>query len=110
MAGRENAVCFGLLVTSAACRSRETRAEIDLALAALTLDYRLEVYFSGDAILQLADDRDGKAARLPAGYRAWSAMPDLGDVRFFAESAWIGRCERRGVTCACPSRAWDMCA
>lgn len=102
MGAEGNTPSFGLLVTSGPYRSRESRAEIDLALAALTLDYRLEIYFSGDAVLQLAEPRDSAEAQLPAGYRAWSALPDLGDVQLFAESGWLSRCERRGIRLCLP--------
>ena len=91
------AIRLALLVRTGPYLSREARAEVDLALAALTVDFELDVYFFGDSVLQLADGKDSTGASLPAGYKAWSALPDLGDVRFFAESAWLRRCERQGV-------------
>ncbi len=90
-------VRIALLVQTGPGRSRESRAEVDLALAALALDAELEVYFLGDAVLQLADALDVTAAELPAGYKAWSALSELGEVRVFAESGWLARCERRGI-------------
>lgn len=88
---------LALLVDTGPYLSRESRAEADLALAALSLDFEVEVYFSGDAILQLARDKAGTGALLPAGYKAWSALPELGQVRVFAESGWLSRCERLGI-------------
>ncbi len=79
---------IGLLLRSPPYGSREPRAELDLALAALTLDYAVEVYFTGDSLLQLARDKSPGAAGLPAGYRAWAALPELGEIRLFAETAW----------------------
>lgn len=86
-----------LLVRSGPGRSRESRAEVDLALAALAMDANLDVFFIGDAILQLAASKDSHAAELPAGYKAWSALPDLGEARVFAESSWVRRCEQLGI-------------
>ena len=86
-----------LLVQTGPARSRESRAEVDLALAILALDVELELYFLGDAILQLAKENDLSSAALPAGYKAWAALPELGEVKVFAESAWLTRCERRGI-------------
>ena len=88
---------IALLVHTGPGRSRESRAEVDLALASLALDAELEVYFIGDAILQLAQEKDTAAADLPAGYKAWAALPGLGEARVFAESGWVGRCERLGI-------------
>lgn len=88
---------IALLVRSAPGRSRESRAEVDLALASLAMDAELDVFFIGDAILQLAESIDSRAAGLPAGYKAWAALPDLGEVRVFAEKRWVGRCERLGI-------------
>ena len=86
-----------LLVRTPPYRARETRAEVDVALAALSLDFELEVYFLGDALLQLAADKDGAAAGLPPGYKAWAALAELGSVRLFCESGWLRRCERPGA-------------
>jgi sulfur relay (sulfurtransferase) DsrF/TusC family protein len=88
---------LALLVRTPPYRSREPRAELDVALAALTLDFELEVYFLGDALLQLAANKDGGDAGLPAGYKAWAALSELGTVRLFGESGWLRRCERLGT-------------
>jgi len=109
---------IALLVHTGPGRSRESRAEVDLALAALALDAELDVYFIGDAILQLAQEKDVTAAGLPAGYKAWAALPDLGEARFFAESGWVGRCESLGIGLCMPveplgiarmKRDWRRC-
>lgn len=100
MPGRSNRLA--LLVRTGPYWSREPRAEADLALAALSLDFDVEVFFTGDSILQLAQDKAGASAGLPAGYKAWSALPDLGSVRVFAESAWINRCQCLGIGLVLP--------
>lgn len=100
MTGRNNRLA--LLVRTGPYWSRESRAEADPALAALSLDFDVEIYFIGDSILQLAEDKDGTSAGLPAGYKAWSALPDVGSVRFFADSAWVSRCQRLGIGLVLP--------
>ncbi len=67
----------------------------------------VEIYFTGDAILQLAADKAAAGAGLPAGYKAWSALPDLGCVQVFAESSWVGRCQRRGIALVLPVAGLD---
>ena len=86
-----------LLVRTPPYRSREPRAELDVALAVLSLDFDLEGYFLGDALLQLARGKDGANAGLPPGYKAWAALFELGTVRLFGESRWLRRCEDLGA-------------
>ena len=82
---------FALLVRSHPYQRRSARAELDVALAALIMDYRLEVYFIGPSILQLLTDRNTEPAQLPAAYRAWASLPDLGEFALFAEQQWLDR-------------------
>jgi len=82
---------LALIVRSGPYEHRSARAEFDVALAALVMDYRIEVYFLGAALLQLLAERDVSPALLPAAYRAWASLPDLGDVSFFAEVACLDR-------------------
>jgi sulfur relay (sulfurtransferase) DsrF/TusC family protein len=91
-----------LLVRPRPYQRAESRAELDLALAAAALDIPLEVYFLGDAILQLAEGKDPDSALLPAGYRGWAALPELGDARLFAESIWLDRCRAQGLALCLP--------
>lgn len=88
---------LALIVRGLPYARRAPRADLDLALAAAALDFRLEVYFVGPALLQLAADRGGAAAQLPPGYRAWAALPELADVRLFGEHEWLRRCEDHGI-------------
>ena len=106
MAGAESPR-LALLVRSAPHRHRETRAEPDLALASAALDYRLEVYFLGHAVMQLASGKANSEALLPAGYRAWAAVPELSDARFFAEAGCLGRLEGQGVEWVLPVEKLD---
>jgi sulfur relay (sulfurtransferase) DsrF/TusC family protein len=89
-AGRDSRV-IALLVRSHPYLRRSARAELDVALAALAMEFRVEVYFIGSAVLQLLTERDCAPAALPAAYRAWASLPDLGEVGLFAERAWLER-------------------
>ncbi len=109
---------LALLVRSHPYRRRAAREDIDLALAAAALDRPLEVYFLGAALMQLAAGREVESAQLPPGYRAWASLPELGQVRFFAEREWLKRCERNGVDLLLPVQslgademraAWRRC-
>jgi sulfur relay (sulfurtransferase) DsrF/TusC family protein len=96
---------LALLVRSRPHRHRAARADLDFALAAAALDFDLDLYFLGAALLQLAAGRDGAAALLPAGYRAWAALPDLTGLRAYAERAWLERCARDCIELLLPVQA-----
>ena len=98
---------LALIVRGSPYGRRAPRTDLDLALAAAALDFRLEIYFLGAALLQLAAERDGAAARLPPGYRAWAALPDLADVRLFAENEWLRRCMDHGIELLLPVEGLD---
>jgi len=88
---------LALLVTRGPFSSRDARAELDVALAAAALDRRLELFFIGEGLLQLARERDAGPALLPPGARGWAALPELGAVRAFAPADDLRRCERLGI-------------
>lgn len=96
-----------LLVTAAPFAGRESRAELDVAMAAAAMDYRLEVYFLGDALMQLAREVRGAAALLPPGLKGWSALPELGEVSIFAEQSQLARLEDLGIATAVEILALD---
>ena len=98
---------LALIVRGLPYGRRAPRADLDLALAAAALDFELEVYFIGASLLQLAAERDGSAARLPPGYRAWAALPDLSEVRMFGELEWVQRCEQGGIALEAPVEGLD---
>ncbi|MEJ2534876.1 MAG: DsrE family protein, partial [Gammaproteobacteria bacterium] len=72
---------LGLLVRSEPWRSRSGREALDLALAAATLDFRLELFFIGAGAEQLVRGANGAHAGLPPGLKAWASVPALGEVR-----------------------------
>jgi len=74
----------GLIVRSGPFKGRSSRDQLDLALAAASLELPLEVFFVGEGVLQLRADRDPRAARLPGGIKGWKALPDLTSV-----NAWV---------------------
>lgn len=98
---------LALIVRGRPYARRAPRADLDLALAAAALDFGLDVYFVGEAILQLAAERDGAAAGLGPGYRAWAALPDLADVRMYGERNWVERCARTGIELLVPVEGLD---
>jgi sulfur relay (sulfurtransferase) DsrF/TusC family protein len=93
---------LALIVQSRPYQNRVARANIDLALAAAAMDFELHVYFSGDALMQLALERDSGGAMLPAGYRAWAALPELAETVVYAEQAWVEYCRKNGVELVMP--------
>ena len=96
-----------LLLTAAPFAGRESRAELDVAMAAAAMDYRLEIYFLDDALLQLAVGAQGSAALLPPGLKGWSALPELGEVRMFAEQNQLSRLQELGIAPAAEVVALD---
>ena len=96
---------LALLVRSPPYRHRAARADLDLALAAAALDFDLDLYFLGAAVLQLAAGQDGRAALLPAGYRAWAALPGLTGLRAFAQPEWVARCRCESIELLLPLQA-----
>lgn len=93
---------LALIVRDPPFAQRAARADLDVALAASAIDFRLEIFFLGEAVMQLALERDGQAAMLPAGYRAWAALPELAEARMYAETAWLECCERRMIPLLVP--------
>ena len=89
---------------------RVARADLDLALAAAALDFGIELYFVGPALMQLAADRDSNGALLPAGYRGWAALPELAEVQAYAEGDWLERCERSAIRLLLPLQPLDAAA
>lgn len=98
---------LALLVRSQPYQRRSARAELDVALAAMAMDFRVEVYFIGSAILQLQSDRDCTPALLPAAYRAWAALPDLGEFGLYAEQPWLDRLAAAEIPLMMPVQAMD---
>lgn len=93
---------LGLIVRGHSWHLRAARADLDLALAAAALDFSLELYFLGPALLQLAADHDSKGAMLPAGYRAWAALPELAEIVVYAERNWLEYCDRSAIRLLLP--------
>lgn len=100
-------MCLALIVRTRPHRHRETRAELDFALAAAAMDCSVDVYFAGDALLQLARGKDSEGALLPGGYPAWAAVPDLAETRFFADESTLQRCRDAGLQWIHPVEGLD---
>ena len=108
MINRTSAPVLALLVRSAPYQRRSARAELDIALAALTMEIRLETYFIGSSVLMLQAERSPDSARLPVGYKAWGALPDLGDCSIYAESAWLERLTKSANPLVLPVEGLDL--
>ena len=93
---------LALLVRSGAFDHRSARSEVDFALAASALDFELEIFFLGAAVLQLLDDRDSASALLPGGLKAWAALPDFSPARVYAEQNWLDRCRSEALSLVLP--------
>jgi len=93
---------LALIVQNPPYRNRVARAEVDFALAAAALDFEIRVYFPGPAAMQLVVQRNPMEANLPAGYRAWGALPDLAESRFFVEQRWFDLYQARKLDLAVP--------
>ena len=57
---------------------------MDIALAAATLGLELELFFTGEGVLQLLADREAHTGMLPGGLRGWKSLPELTPV-----NAWV---------------------
>lgn len=91
----------GLIVRSAPFRGRSGRDQLDLALAAASLGFELELFFIGDGVLQLLGGRNCEAAGLPGGIRGWQSLPELAPV-----TAWVSRTEYTAL--AGPGAEWVL--
>jgi sulfur relay (sulfurtransferase) DsrF/TusC family protein len=109
---------LALIVSLPPYGKRSARSDLDIALAAAALDFTLEVYFLGGAVLQLAEHRNATPALLPSGYRAWASLPELCGARVFAEKSWVERCASNRVKLVMPvealgktdmRQAWRQC-
>lgn len=103
---------LGLIVRSQVYEQRSARTQLDVALLAATLDFHLNLYFVGAAVLQLVPGAQAKSdtasALLPAGYRAWASLPDLfeyAEFHAFAEPAWLDRLQTLGMQSCLPLQA-----
>ena len=103
MMGAGGVARLALIVRGQPWQHRAARADLDLALAAAAMDFGLEVYFLGGALMQLAADRDSEAALLPPGYQAWAALPELAEARFYAEPEWLDRCADAAIELILPA-------
>jgi len=79
----------GLVVCSPPFSGRSSRDQLDVALAAASMEIDLELFFSGEGILQLLADRNPRTGGLPGGIKAWKALPDLCEVNAWASAETI---------------------
>lgn len=101
---------LALIIQSPPYQNRAARDGIDFALAAAAMEYELRVYFPGLAIMQLACERNSAEALLPAGYRAWSALPEISAAGIYAERSWMEYFQSRGLKWVMPVKALSASA
>jgi tRNA 2-thiouridine synthesizing protein C len=75
---------IGLVVRSGPYQGRSSRDQLDIALAAATLGLELELFFTGEGVLQLLADRDVRKSMLPGSLRGWKSLAALTSV-----TAWV---------------------
>ena len=75
---------IGLVIRSGPFQGRSARDQLDVALAAASLGFELELFFTEEGILQLVADRDAQAGGLPGGHKGWKALPGLTSVTAWA--------------------------
>lgn len=83
---------LGLVIRSTPYQQRSPRSQLDVALLAGTLDFDLQLFFTGSSVMQLVPRGSTVAAGLPPAYRAWGSLPDLFEsaaLSVYAEPAWL---------------------
>lgn len=87
---------LGLVIRSGPFEGRSARDQLDVALAAATLGYDLELFFVGAAAMQLQSRRNPGAALLPRGSGGWRALPQLAGTRNWVEPGAAARLRAGG--------------
>lgn len=86
-----------MIVRQAPYQQRSARTQLDVALAAATLELPLELFFLGNSVWQLAAERNIQAAGLPRGLKGWGALAQMTEVTFFADQAQLQLMRDAGV-------------
>lgn len=82
----ESAICLALIVRSGAYHGRSARDQLDIALAAASLDWTLELFFIGDGVTQLLANSEPGQANLPRGQKGWGGLPHMTPIRCWIEA------------------------
>lgn len=80
---------LGLLVRSAPWGGRSGRDQLDLAMAAAALGIEIDLFFLGDGVLHLIEERQPERAGLPPAIQGWRALSELTKVRAWAQAQWL---------------------
>ena len=96
---------IGLLIRSGPYQGRSSRDQLDIALAAASLDFEIDLFFTEEGILQLVADRETNAGHLPGGHKGWKALPGLGDVRAWAGAPVLSSLAKSGTKLLLPVEA-----
>ncbi len=98
---------LGFVVRHAPYARHSPRSQLDVVLAAATLELPLEVFFLGEGIWQLAAGHDPGAAALPVGLKGWGAVSGLTEARIIAEQGALARLIGLGAEPIVPVVALD---
>jgi sulfur relay (sulfurtransferase) DsrF/TusC family protein len=90
---------LGLIIRSAPFTGRAARDQLDVALAAATVEYALELFFIGQGALQLVSRHEPAAACLPRGSRGWKSLPTLTEVNAWVEPGARAQFDTLGQPC-----------
>ena len=93
----ENLQPLALIVRQAPYSQRSARTQLDVALAAATLELPLEVFFLGVSVWQIATERETAAAGFAGGLKGWGAVSQMTSVAFFAEASQLQVLLQQGV-------------
>jgi len=75
---------MALIIRSGPFSRRSARSQLDMALAAASLEIQLELFFIGPGVLQIITGGEPAAAGLPSGLKAWKSVAELTEVK-----AWV---------------------
>ena len=95
MGGSEKVIA--LIVRSETFKGRASRDQLDMALAAASLGYKLELFFTSRGVFQLVAGSQVSDAGLPHGHKGWKALPGLTSVRAWAEPSTLSLIKSSGM-------------
>jgi sulfur relay (sulfurtransferase) DsrF/TusC family protein len=88
---------IGLVIRSAPSDGPSSRDQLDVALAAASLGFELELFFTARGIQQLFANTDASAGETPAGHKGWKALPGLTKVLAWADEPSIPSLKDSGI-------------
>ena len=100
--GDPQELTLGLVISRAPWEGRSGRDSLDIALAAATLDWSVDIYFCAGGLRQLLAAQSGVDAGLPGSPKAWKMLPELSAVRFIADPCEMKFWQEQGAEFVVP--------